>query len=672
VGLAPDPFLGVAPDSVTVGLEQGQRGRDLLAVSNLGGEALVWEVTDGAGCQLPEWLALVPRSGTVAAASSQPVDLHLNAAGLATGEHAATVCLASNDPARAVAQVPVLLVVAEATANSGWSAFGDGFSITGVEAVARSGGDVYAGGSFVLVDGVRANNIARWDGTGWSPLGGGTNGAVRAVAVSGPDVYVAGFFSQAGGVPAGGVARWDGTAWHPVGSGFADNVHDLAVAGAEIYVSGQFPGGVARWDGTGWSVVGEGIDASNVPAIAVSGDEIYAGVAFQGVWKWDGDSWSSLGGPGGTVNTLSVLGGQVYAAGAFTAAGGAPANFIARWDGTRWHPLGSGTDLNVFATATMGGDVFAGGFFTQAGGVTVNGVAAWDGDAWSALGSGVGSGPDSGEGVSALAVSGNELYVGGNFLTAGGLTANRLAAWRDPEVVGVGGDVVSGADFVDLRDVFTTTAVSVRVGSGAGAGYVNAYRYGDAPESPAGVVGDVSGFRWVLDQRGLAAPFHGALRFTLAEIPDHGIADAARVTVYARPTPGTGRFAPLPTTYDPDTGVLTARTTGFGEFALGIAPQSALPSGELTGTVSAVDCDGRQRPLAGAVVRVEGRHDTVTLHTDFEGGFRWWLASNDNPLTMIVAAPRLTPQTRTATIVPGRVVVEDFALRAVCPADGTG
>ena len=71
-----------------------------------------------------------------------------------------------------------------------------------------------------------------------------------------------------------------------------------------------------------------------------------------------------------------------------------------------------------------GTNLYAGGYFTTAGGVTANDIAKWDGSAWSALGSGM-DGCD----VNALAVSGTNLYAGGDFTTAGGVTANNIAKW---------------------------------------------------------------------------------------------------------------------------------------------------------------------------------------------------------------------------------------------------
>ena len=50
--------------------------------------------------------------------------------------------------------------------------------------------------------------------------------------------------------------------------------------------------------------------------------------------------------------------------------------------------LGDGR-LILYALAVSGTNLYAGGWFTTAGGVSANYIATWDGSAWSALGSGV-------------------------------------------------------------------------------------------------------------------------------------------------------------------------------------------------------------------------------------------------------------------------------------------
>ena len=70
--------------------------------------------------------------------------------------------------------------------------------------------------------------------------------------------------------------------------------------------------------------------------------------------------------------------------------------------------------------------LYVGGNFTTAGGATANRVARWDGAAWHSLGNGTTNGV--GGTVSAiLPVSPTEVYVGGTFTTAGVVAANRIA-----------------------------------------------------------------------------------------------------------------------------------------------------------------------------------------------------------------------------------------------------
>jgi hypothetical protein len=125
--------------------------------------------------------------------------------------------------------------------------------------------------------------------------------------------------------------------------------------------------------------------------------------------------------------------GNLYAGGAFTAAGGVPANFIAKWDGSAWSALSSGIDSYVDSLACdTSGNLYAGGTFLTAGGVSANSIAKWNGTAWSALGSGISGSGMSGWSpfVSSLAFdSSGNLYAGGNFTNAGGVSANCIAKW---------------------------------------------------------------------------------------------------------------------------------------------------------------------------------------------------------------------------------------------------
>jgi hypothetical protein len=182
-----------------------------------------------------------------------------------------------------------------------------------VYALAVSGNDLYAGGSFLTAGGVPANCIAKWNGSSWAALGSGMGGLppptydvpfIRSLAVLGNDLYAAGSFITAGGTAATNIAKWDGSNWLALGSGLGVSfgtyppnspVCVLAVSGSNVYAGGWFPmagevpaNGVAKWDGSSWSALGSGIGnptpylspGSVVRALAVSGCDLYAGGSF--------------------------------------------------------------------------------------------------------------------------------------------------------------------------------------------------------------------------------------------------------------------------------------------------------------------------------------------------------------------------------------------------------
>jgi len=425
--------------------------------------------------------------------------------------------------------------------GSAWSALGaspagtNGALLGDVHALVARDGELYVGGSFENAAGLaQADFVARWNGTGWFALGsngagGALNGGVGALVFVGTDLYVGGGFTFAGGIAgAHHLARWSGGSWYGVGvttphDALNGGVRAIAPSGTSIYIGGHFtdvddrrPSDyVARWNGSIWSGLGtdggeDGAVKGDVYAVAVLGGSVYVGGSFgataglgRASWiaRWDGSRWSALGSNGpnpslnGSVHSLAVIGSDLYVGGSFTNAGGVAAgDYVARWDGTSWHALGSngagdgplngtvsslaasGTTLivgggftnaagisaadylarwsgsswsglgsngsgngalnsSVDAIATDGANVFAGGGFTDVAGVaTADHVARWNGTSWSALGSnGAGNGAIGSPGavVYALAASGSDLYVGGYFENVASLpTADYVARWN--------------------------------------------------------------------------------------------------------------------------------------------------------------------------------------------------------------------------------------------------
>jgi Domain of unknown function (DUF4347)/Bacterial cadherin-like domain len=107
--------------------------------------------------------------------------------------------------------------------------------------------DIDAGGEFTTAGGVSANNIAKWNGTTWAPLGTGLDSMVHAITIKGNDIYAGGNFTNAGGGGANKIAKWNGTNWSPLGSGLNGKVRAIAINGSDIYAGGWFTnaGGVS-------------------------------------------------------------------------------------------------------------------------------------------------------------------------------------------------------------------------------------------------------------------------------------------------------------------------------------------------------------------------------------------------------------------------------------------
>jgi hypothetical protein len=248
------------------------------------------------------------------------------------------------------------------TVTNQWSALG-GKVGPGVMALATDGARLYLGGmtSAICLDPptctefMQANNVFSYENGVWQTLGTGLNTVVRALAFSGGNLYAGGDFTKSGDEPMNHVARWDGTKWWPMGSGTNGSVGSITADADAVYVLGN--------------ITTAGGDSANHVA------------------RWDiqDESWSAMGSGLGVVGTyllvpdISAIGGAVYAGGGFTTAGGAPANNIARWDGTHWSALGSGISGSswiediVFANDS----VLIGGLFNKAGANPSYNFAVW-------------------------------------------------------------------------------------------------------------------------------------------------------------------------------------------------------------------------------------------------------------------------------------------------------
>ncbi|GAB5521923.1 MAG: hypothetical protein RhofKO_41740 [Rhodothermales bacterium] len=142
----------------------------------------------------------------------------------------------------------------------------------------------------------------------------------------------------------------------------------------------------------------------------------------QGANEWQGAAPTPFGAQAPSLGGVLDSDGQIRPAteGSFSGAGfqvayeknGAP-RFTAMADGWQEGFGNPGLNSSVSAIAVVGSDVYVGGGFTNAGGVAADRIARWDGSQWHALGAGVNSS------VSAIAVAGSDVYVGGSFSETG-------------------------------------------------------------------------------------------------------------------------------------------------------------------------------------------------------------------------------------------------------------
>ena len=89
-----------------------------------------------------------------------------------------------------------------------------------------------------------------------------------------------------------------------------------------------------------------------------------------------------------------------------------------------WSELGSGINGTVNCMSVINSNLYVGGTFTSAGGISVSNIAMWNGS-WNAIGSGTNGT------IYSMTNYGNTLYIGGNFSLAGGITVSSFALLND-------------------------------------------------------------------------------------------------------------------------------------------------------------------------------------------------------------------------------------------------
>lgn len=408
--------------------------------------------------------------------------------------------------------------------GSKWHPFGLGLS-NGVRALiewdpesAHGERRVAAGGFFRSAGGVAVNKIAAWLSGEWQSMAGGApSGSVSALIEWDPDgegpmmtrLIAAGSFTSIGGQAHNRISQWDGAHWYGLGSGASSSVTCLGlwdpdghgplsqalIAGGNFaHIGGVTVNRVGAWNGTVWQSLGGGVFGGDVqsvtswdldgpgpasPHLVVAGYITGTGNGLaKFIASWNGEQWMALGsGTNSSVNAVISWDPDqegpetplLIAGGRFTTAGGTPANYIARWDGSNWLPMGTGFNGVVEALAIWDPDgdgsqshqLIAAGAFTSAGATQVSRIARWNGSEWLPLGDGLN------ETVYAMASwdpdgdgpMPTRLVVGGDFTVAAGIPAGYIAWWGCPVPPPCPADVnadtlVDILDFLDFIDAF--------------------------------------------------------------------------------------------------------------------------------------------------------------------------------------------------------------------------
>jgi trimeric autotransporter adhesin len=474
--------------------------------------------------------------------------------------------------------------------NSQWRGFGNGLaddSPGSVQALAVTASGALVAGGTLRIGGSTANEgVAIWSGTSWSPLRGATGLALTRVTelhvASTGDLFACANWLDVGNVTRAGVARWDGSSWSVLGAPFASGSSiglllaicelpggDLVVAGRFDSAGGVPAASVARWNGASWSAVGSGFSSADLVYsldVMANGNLVAGGdlrIAFggvaDGVATFDGTNWTQLGTglstPLGTmVQSVEVQpNGDVIACGAFVSSAGAPVSAAARWDGAAWSQLGTGIDVALGeacygSTLLPDGRLLVVGSFRSSGGVPTRYAALWNGLAWAAMTTAGGTPMLDGTQVTALVAEPNgTVVVGGNFLTAGGVSMPRIARWDGtsftPLGSGANGQVTALAREAD--GAILAAGNFSQIGGVAAAGFA---RWNGSAWSPMGnaVLGPIlvartgeiyasaaagsgvrrwNGTTWVAV--GTGWPAAGAL--ALAELPDGELLGSAMV-----------------------------------------------------------------------------------------------------------------------------------------------
>jgi len=344
-----------------------------------------------------------------------------------------------------------------------------------VQCILFNGLDIYVGGNFTSIGGVERNGIAKLNTEGavdidWNPNVKGSYGAsISTITIIGNDVLVGGYFTNIGGQDRNNIAKLNNTNgnadsdWKPESDGRVDCI---AVNNGEIYVGGFFYniGGqerkyIAKLNNTNGNADSDWKPetTNQIKSIAFSNDDIFMGGDNVGWTITVNDVTTSNDGIG-RIKKFNKITGAIDATWTFEEIGG-PVNSI----------------------QIIGSDVYVGGRFETVGAhsinnaVKLNSVTGLVDTSWN---------PDFGGEVKGIAINGNDLYIGGDFLTFNGKARSGLARFNNSDgsldlnwmpyanravssIVLTANNVFVGGDFDEIGGILRTGIAKLNITDGA-------------------------------------------------------------------------------------------------------------------------------------------------------------------------------------------------------------
>lgn len=324
-----------------------------------------------------------------------------------------------------------------------------------------SRGATVAGQSTIAIAGFAIRNR---DGT-WAPTISGLSGGSPSFAavIWGPDnkLYAGGTFTS----PGTRVARYnlESALWETLGTGLPSApVQLLFGPDGQLYASGSFtisgtPSPVAVWNGSAWAAVG---NLSGVTATGIDfgpDGQLWAG-GFENVnlrarlYRWNGSAWTlvlSHGTNGQTINCLKIDAGRglLYAGGSFQNLNGDASQdrmAVYNLEAGTWAAMGTGLGNfpQTMALDEQGG-LYVNGQFLTAGGITAKYGAYWNGQQWSPIPDFDGIGIPTGDGNVVYDPSDGTVYFSGALSGLDPLRPSGLVQFTGSTLVNV--DFLSGS-----------------------------------------------------------------------------------------------------------------------------------------------------------------------------------------------------------------------------------